>query len=424
MLAEIIANGDEITSGKVLDTNSQWLSRELESLGIAVQYHTAVGDEFGSMVNVLRIAMSRVDVIIITGGLGPTADDLTRQAVADLAGVPLIEHPESLRHVQEIYRRRSVPVPENARRQTLQPKGAKHIHNPHGTAPGIDLTLKRTMPIPEGRLDFVRLLSYPGVPAEMVEMWNDSGRQTLSALLTQVIGKQHVIKDRSIHSFGLGESVVENMLSGITQRGHVPRVGITATQGTITLRIVAEGDTEDECDVLIEPVAKLIYETLGDRIFGEGPDTLADVVSRMALLRGTTFAVVESGTRGLLANELSAANRLNEQAGKSPFLGGIVLGGIVLPPTIPAFPEMMTEIGQRLFGADDFLLVGPYPSGKPDRTRSEEVFVAVSSPGGSRRGDTNIQIQRFPFVGHPGIIDDLFVKRALDMYRLLFTAAE
>jgi nicotinamide-nucleotide amidase len=405
MDAEIFANGDEITSGKILDTNTQWLSRELSDLGVTVRYHTAVEDELDLMVDALRIAMSRVDLIIWTGGLGPTADDLTRQAFADSIGVPLVEDAGSLRRLEALYQGRGGVVPANMRTQAFQPQGAVAIRNPNGTAPGIDLTVKRTLPIPKGRLDTIRLLAYPGVPAEMKEMWNDTGRRTVIAMHELLEGKKHVIKAREIHSFGLGESQVENMLPGLTAREHVPKVGITATQATITLRIVAEAETEAECIQLIEPTAKLIYDTLGNRIFGEDEDTLPAVVCRMVNTQGKKLAVVEAGTRGLLAESLGS---VEESA-------TCFLGGVVVPPRQPIASDKMIELGRKMFEADYLLLIGAYPPGQPSRARSEETFVAVVDVKSS-----NVQMQNYPFSGHPGIIDDLYVKRVLDLFRLHF----
>jgi len=416
MYAEVISNGDEITNGKILDTNSQWLSRKLENLGIAVQYHTAVGDDLPAMVDVLRIAMNRVDLVVWTGGLGPTADDLTRQAFADTAGVPLAEDTATLRHLQEVYRRRGSAIPQNAYSQVFQPQGAIPIWNEHGTAPGIDLTVQRamlkettlkgTMP-KEGRLDFVRLMAFPGVPAEMREMWNATGRQTIQTMLETLRGEKRIIKYRAIHSFGLGESQVENMLPNIVARDHVPKVGITATQATITLRIVAGCETEEECDRLIEPTARLIYDTLGNYIFGEGDDTLPDVVCRIANTQGKKIAVVEAGTRGLLA----------EAFGNSAESATCFLGGVVVPPRRPIAPDKMIEIGRNMFDADYLLLIGAYPEGIPDRTRSDETFVAVINAKDSNLQTSVLQMRNYPFVGHPGIIDDLYIKRVLDLFR-------
>jgi len=410
MYAEIFANGDEITCGKILDTNTQWLSRELEDLGITVRYHTAVADELQDMVDVLRIAMNRVDLILWTGGLGPTADDLTRQAFADAAGVPLLKDDESLRQIQALLQRRGGSMSPALERQAFQPQGAVAILNRNGTAPGVDLTVKRKTSI-EGHLDFVRLLAYPGVPAEMMEMWKDSGRQTILTMHEMLEGKKHVIKARSINSFGIGESQVESMFPGLMARDHIPRVGITATQATITLRIVAECESEAECDRQIEPIAKKIYDTLGNRVFSEGDDTLADVVSRIVNAQGKKIAVIEAGTRGLLA----------EAFGSSAESATCFLGGVVVPPRRPIAPDKMVDIGRKMFDTADYLLlVGAYPEGMPDRTRSDETFVAVVNAKDPNLQTAMLQMRNYPFVGHPGIIDDLYLKRVLDLFRLHF----
>ena len=412
MYAEIFANGDEITNGKILDTNSQWLSRELEKLGISVQYHTAVTDDLPAMVDVLRIAMNRVDLILWTGGLGPTADDLTRQAFADAAGVPLVRDDESIRMIQALLQRRGGSLSPAHERQAFQPQGAVAIRNPNGTAPGIDFTVKRTTPL-EGRHDSVRLMAFPGVPAEMMEMWSDSGRKAIETMLQSSRGGRQFIKYRSINSFGLGESQVESMFAGIVDRDRIPRVGITATQATITLHIAAEGETEAECDRLIEPVAKLIYDTLGTRIFSEGDDTLADVVCRIVNAQGKKIAVVEAGTRGLLA----------EAFGSSAESATSFLGGVVVPPRRPIAPDRMIDIGRNMFDTADYLLlIGAYPEGMPDRSRSDETFVAVVNAKETNLQTAMLQMRNFPFVGHPGIIDDLYLKRVLDLFRQHFAS--
>ena len=418
MDAEIFANGDEITTGIITDTNTPWLSRELTDLGIAVRFHTAVDDEFDDMVSVLRIAMKRVGLIIWTGGLGPTPDDLTREAFAAAAGVPLIQDPASLQHLESIMQRRGGQIVPNALSQTYLPQGAVKIFNPRGTAPGIDLTVKRAdvfpgEPIPEGRLDFIRMLAFPGVPAEMMEMWHHSGRQMMLTMLDSLRGERRIFTTRAIHAFGMGESQVANLLSDILQRDHIPQVGITATQGTITLRIIAEAATEEEGTQINEPVARRIYEVLGERVFGEGEDTLADVVCRIVNAQDKKIAVVEAGTRGLLAKAL----------GSSKESATCFLGGVVLPPRRPVAPDRMIEVGRKMFDADYLLLIGAYPEGQPDRTRSDETFVAVINAKDLNLQTSVLQMRNFPFVGHPAIIDDLYVKRVLDIFRLHFAVA-
>ena len=407
MQAEIIANGDELVSGKILDTNTQWLCRELAELGVTTLYHTTVGDELDAMVDVLRIASSRTDLILWTGGLGPTADDLTRQAVADLAGVSLEKNEDSVAHIRETFRRRGREMPKANEVQAFQPKGATPIFNPHGTAPGIDMTVKRQGPIPKGRLDFFRILCYPGVPAEMKEMWHDSGEKTVQKLLEQLTGHRKVIRFRSINSFGFGKSQVEAMLPDIVNRKHYPKVGITATQASITLRIASEAETEEECYKIMEPTAKIIYDTLGDIIYSEGDDTLQDVVCRATKKSNQTLAVIEAGTRGLLAESLA----------RSPDSDGCFAGGIVLPPKEPIAAEEMIRRGRRLFNVDYLILVGAYPPGKPDRNRTEEAFVAVVDARQTDLEKSVVALKNYAYVGHPGIIDDLYVKRALDLAR-------
>ncbi|MDR0869501.1 MAG: CinA family nicotinamide mononucleotide deamidase-related protein [Planctomycetaceae bacterium] len=396
MFAEIISNGDEITSGKILDTNSQWLSLKLDDLGITPLYHTVVGDDLAAMVSVLKIAASRADLVLWTGGLGPTADDLTRQAFADFAGVPLEKNEQSIQEIKEMFQRRGREMPKANEIQAYQPKGATPIPNPHGTAPGIKLKLENKL-----------FLAYPGVPVELKEMWAESGEKTVQEFIQEVSGKKTVIRFRSIHSFGLGESQVEAKLPDIVNRKHFPRVGITANGGTITLRIAAEGITEEECFRIMEPTAKLIYEKLGDLIFGEGDDTLPDVVCRKLKKNGKTLAVIEAGTRGLLAEAVSHSE---ESA------GGFA-GGIVLPQRQEITVAEMVRRGRRLFNTDYFLLVGAYPLGEPDRNRNEETLVAVADAKKTDAEKTVIAETKQPFVGHPGIIDDLHIKRVLDLFR-------
>ncbi|MDR2754520.1 MAG: damage-inducible protein CinA [Planctomycetaceae bacterium] len=407
MQAEIISNGDELTSGKILDTNSQWLSIKLAEIGITTLYHTTVGDDLSAMIGVLRAAAERADLILWTGGLGPTADDLARQAIAESVGVPLEKNEESMRFIQEIFQRRGQKMPQANEIQAFQPHGAMPIRNPHGTAPGIDFTVQRKNTSQNGRLDFFRIIAYPGVPAEMKEMWFDSGQMSIQEMLDRLTGQKRVLRFRTIHSFGLGESQIETMLPDIINRNHDPKVGITANQATITLRIVAEAVTEEECLKKIEPTATLIYKTLGDLIFGEGDDRLQEVVCRKLNTYGKTLAVIEAGTRGLLAEAIAGSK-------ESP---DCFAGGIVLPPKQPIEPDEMIRRGRRLFNVDYLLLIGAYPSGQPDRNRMEETFVAVVDAQKTDLQESVLALQKYPYVGHPNIIDDLYVKRAMNLLR-------
>ncbi len=233
MHAEIIAIGDEIVSGEHLDTNSPWLSRRLEELGVRVLYHSTVGDELEACGEVFRNAMGRADIVISTGGLGPTADDLTRDALARAAGRELVLFPQALEHIRSLFARRKREMPPQNEIQAMFPAGSRMIANPHGTAPGIDLD------VPRPGKNACRFFALPGVPAEMIEMWN----ATLASEIGLLAAGQKVIRRRKINCFGAGESQIEAMLPDLIRRGRTPTVGITASKTTISLRITAEAPT-------------------------------------------------------------------------------------------------------------------------------------------------------------------------------------
>ena len=182
MHAEIIAIGDEITSGQLLDTNTQWLSQRLEELGVRVLYHSTVGDELAPCVEVFRQAIDRADVVVATGGLGPTADDLTREALAEATGRPLQLDADALEHIRAMFARRKRPMPPQNELQAMFPAGSRVVRNPHGTAPGIDLEVPRAGRSP------CRIICLPGVPAEMVEMWHDSVAATIRGFVAAAGG--------------------------------------------------------------------------------------------------------------------------------------------------------------------------------------------------------------------------------------------
>src|SRR5688572_19559777 len=166
MRAEIIAIGDELTTGQRLDTNSQWFAERLLEIGVPVAFHTTVGDRLADNVLVFRQACERADIVVATGGLGPTADDLTREALANVAGAPLVQDDAALAHIKALFARRKREMPPANLVQALFPQGSRPIPNPHGTAPGIDIAIPRAVGKP------ARVFALPGVPAEMAEMWS------------------------------------------------------------------------------------------------------------------------------------------------------------------------------------------------------------------------------------------------------------
>ena len=292
--AEVIAIGDELTSGQRLDTNSQWISQRLGELGVLPVYHTTVADDLQANVAVLTTAIQRADVVVTTGGLGPTADDLTRDALAAALDAPLVLNESCLEHIREIFQRRGRPMPEGNNVQAMFPRGSRPVDNPHGTAPGIAVTISR----PERSPCF--FVALPGVPAELQEMWRDS---VATAIRDAVPGTQ-IIRHHLIKCFGVGESQLEAQLPDLIRRGRDPRVGITVSEATITLRITASGASEEECQQKIAPTIATVRNCLGDLMFGEGDIELQHVVAQLLAERRNSLTVAEIGTGGLVAHWL------------------------------------------------------------------------------------------------------------------------
>ena len=302
MLAEVISIGDEEASpsGQRLDTNSQWLSTQLGMLGVAVGFHTTVADNLDANVQVFQqAAIERADIVVASGGLGPTADDLTREAIAAATGRPLELDQQALDYITALFARRKRPMPESNRLQAFFPAASRVVPNPTGSAPGIDIDAPR-----EGRKP-CRIFALPGVPAEMKRMWDE----TVAPAIAGMFESPRVIRHRRIKCFGVGESDLEAMLPDLIRRGRNPQVGITVSGATITLRITAAGATAADCLAAMEPTVATIHECLGTIVYGEEDDELEDAILRLLIDQKKTLSTAESGTGGLIADSLSRGRR-------------------------------------------------------------------------------------------------------------------
>ncbi|AMV36971.1 competence/damage-inducible protein A [Planctomyces sp. SH-PL62] len=302
--AEIVSIGSELISGQSLDTNSRWLSGELGLLGIATAFHTTIGDDLDDNVAVFRIAAARADLVLTTGGLGPTQDDLTREALARAAGVGLREDAESLAAIAALFSSRNRPMADRNRNQAMLPEGAEALPNPIGTAPGIWMTI--------GAAAFGAM---PGVPSEMRRMFHD---QVVPRLRLRHWVERAIVH-RRIALFGKGESDIEAEALDLTARGHVPEVGITAHDATISFRIRGEGLTPEAAWAQTEETAAMIRGRFGALVLGEGTTDVADALADELRRTGATLATAESCTGGLVAHLITAV------PGVSPhYFGGVV----------------------------------------------------------------------------------------------------
>lgn len=400
MLAEVIAIGDELVSGQRLDTNSPWLSQRLGELGIHTAFHASVGDTLATGVDAFRQAAQRADVVICTGGLGPTADDLTRECLAEVLGVELALDPAVLQHIEQLFSRRHRSMPDRNRRQAMFPVGSRVIPNPHGTAPGIDLELPRTA------ATACRLFALPGVPAEMREMWQDSVAPALHQLLPD---GPRTIRHRTLKCFGVGESDLEAMLPDLIQRGREPSVGITVHRATISLRITARGADEADCARQIEPVVATIHNSLGHLVFGEEHQELQDTIVSGLRASAQTLAVCEWGTGGRLAQWLRGADPdghvfagatiVNSHAMLSRMLRREPATGVSDRDTAEAMAIHAREALQSDFG----LAMGPFVD--------DHFHFAIATPH-------ETMIEQGHLLGHPDIVADRAAKQLLNSLRL------
>ena len=426
--AEIISIGDELTSGQRLDTNSRWLSEKLGNLGVKTAFHTTVGDSMTDNVDAFRTAARRVEIVIATGGLGPTADDLTREALADAFQAPLELRPEALQHIESLFSRRKRPMPERNRSQAMFPVGARIIDNPHGTAPGIDLVVSNNPTSITGSGQ-CRIFSLPGVPAEMMQMFT----ATVEPRLIQEMGvgaKRWYF--HSIKVFGIGESDVEKKLPDLILRDRDPVVGITVSQATITLRIAALCSNEIEFQEKIQPTVAEIHSQLGMLVFGEGEIDIHEATHRLMIDKGVSLGVLEVGAGAWIQHSLAKLAELElkglQVAGWFPSLEALssgfeprrVLGEViddVDPNTLVAV--VLSDAAERFRRKHDLdlcLAAGVYPT-----------WDAVSSSKSLPSSDFSLSLARrgketrhttVSLGAHPDVLYHRLAKAGLNFLRL------
>jgi nicotinamide-nucleotide amidase len=346
MRIEIICTGDEVLTGKIVNTNFSYMSQKLEDVGLSVRWETTVGDDRESLLRAFQLAAERADAVIVNGGLGPTVDDLSQEVAAQAAGVDLVLNEEWLTRMEEFFRRRSRVMPPNNRKQAMLPVTAEVIDNPIGTACGFALDIGKA-----------RFFFTPGVPRELRRMLEE---QVIPRLLARS-GLQPVILLKRFHSYGLGESHVDALLTGVEELvpdGSV-KLGFRAHYPQLETKLTVRGTDPDDVRRKLGPVEQEVRKRLGNFILAEDDQTLEGVVLDELTRRQASLSIVETFTSGQIAARI----------GHLPGAEGVFRRGIVARD----LGEVRAAVGVE----------GASPTGELTRETAEAVARAARRQTGS-----------------------------------------
>lgn len=302
MIAEILCVGTELLLGDIVNTNAQYLARRLSELGIFVYHQSVIGDNPERLKDAYKLAFSRSDLVITTGGLGPTKDDLTKEVAFEYFGKESVLHNESLEIIEGYFNKLGKSMSESNKKQAYFPKDAIILPNNNGTAPGCIID-------EEGKI----LITLPGPPKEMKPMFEEAA---IPYLLKYQDG---ILVSKVLRVIGVGESEAADMLSDIIDNQTNPTVAPYAKDGEVTFRITAKSHSEEEGYELIKPIEEKVRKILGDRVYGEGETSLEEVLAEMLVKNNLTIATAESCTGGMIAAKL-----INYSGVSSSFLEGAV----------------------------------------------------------------------------------------------------
>ena len=404
--AEIIAIGSEMLTPFRVDTNSLWLTERLNSLGIDVKLKTVVGDDESRLEEAIRDALRRSEIIISTGGLGPTEDDITRKIFARVLKRHLVLNDEILERLRTRFARRNMPMPEINSRQALVMEGAEILANRNGTAPG--------MMIQEGKCTVVML---PGPPREMRPMFDEA----IAPVLKERVGDLVILR-RKFSIFGLTESRTDELAAPVYLKFKNPVTTILFKDGQIELHLTAQARKSADAEKLLDELGGQLDEVLGDYIFSRRDETLEEVVGDLLRARGYTISTAESCTGGLVAGKIT------EVPGSSDyFLEGVVsysneskiriLGvpeamiiehGAVSEPVAKAMAEGVRKLANSTYGIGITGIAGP--GGGTEEKPVGLVYIALAD-------DSQTTVRKLIFPGDRQFIRTLAVNSALDLVR-------
>lgn len=376
MRAEVVGVGTEILLGQIANTNARWISERLAEIGVDVLHHQAVGDNVRRIVDALRLAAARADVVIVTGGLGPTQDDLTRGALAEAADWQLVRRPEIEAALREKFRIRGREMPDSNLAQADVPEGGRYIAPARGTAPGLVVAVGGTT-----------VYALPGVPAEMREMMVG----TVLPELSELAGPAALVS-RTLRCYGLAESRIAELLDDLYRSSTNPTVAYLAGGGEVHVRLTAKATSADGARELLEPFERTVRERLGDHVYGTGEDSLEVVVGRILAERGLTIACAESLTGGGLGARISSVpgasayfvgSAVAYSAGSKRSVLGVSATTLEGPgPASRACAAEMAAGARRVYGADVGIALtgaaGPEPHAGAE---PGQVWVALDADG-------------------------------------------
>ena len=409
MIAELIATGDEIRTGALVDSNSAFIADWLEQAGVFVSRHHSLGDDLEMLAAVFKEVGQRADFAIVTGGLGPTLDDLTSEAMAVAAGVSLAEDSAALEEIRAFFRKRGWPMTSSNRKQALFPDGSRWLANPIGTAPGFAMTIGKC-----------RFYCMPGVPAEMRKMMKE---QVLPAIEKRLgTGRIHRMI-RTLSTFGMGESSVGERIESFNDAFPNIRLGLRAGFPEIQIKLYADGESRDNVERALDSAAEWVVSKMGIHMVSPTGRSLTEAVAELLIKRGCTLAVAESCTGGLIAS------RLTDVAGSSAFFlfSGVtysneakvrVLGvspktleahGAVSEETVGEMAEGARQLAEADFGLATSGIAGP-DGGTPEKPVGTVCIGLATSLG--------VKTYRYTFpYGRRLMNKSMFAATALDLLR-------
>lgn len=413
MTVELISVGTEILLGNIVNTNAAWLAGQCAALGLSCYYQSVVGDNQERLRETLKTALERSDAVILSGGLGPTTDDLTKETAAEAMEMPLVEDPRSLERIEEYFRARGLEMTENNKKQALVPAGAVVLDNDNGTAPGLILEKGEK-----------RVILLPGPPNELIPMFEERVRPYLQRL------EPGILYSRTVKICGMGESKVASIVQDLIDSQTNPTIAPYAKTGEVHLRVTARAQAEKEAKNLVKPMVKELEKRFGKDIYTTREDVaLEQAVVDLLLNRQLTVCTIESCTGGMLAARL-----INVPGVSETFRAGFITYSNKAKRKVAGVKKKTL----RKYGA-----VSPQTAGEMARgaakTSHADVTVSVTGiagpDGGSREKPVGLvyigchigdrtTVQEYRFVGNRGKIRESAVSAALTLLRRCILEAE